>query len=96
MKENEEDWDELLGKKSNAHAFCSVHTHYGSGLIVLPPYEDTWKFWETVMHELTHYVKFLCENISAEKEQELRAYMHEYLFRKIRRILQGDEPKPRI
>ena len=55
-------------------------------------FEDTWEFWETLIHELHHAVNYLTENKRMEKEVEAQAYLQEYLFRSIRRKLQKTDP----
>lgn len=61
----------------------------GSSVLQLPPYEDTWVFWETLMHELHHAV-YLTLDIGRDMrgEVEALAYAHESLFRIVRRGLQ--------
>ena len=61
----------------------------GRAIIVTRVYEDTWDYWETLMHELHHYVRSFSQWKLMEKEDEALAYLHEYLFRSIRRKLQG-------
>lgn len=52
----------------------------------LNPFEDTWDFWETLIHELSHIVDFvLTEQKKMGPESEARAYHLEFLFREIRR-----------
>jgi hypothetical protein len=45
--------------------------------------------WEVLMHELHHYVNFLSRHVGLEVEIEAQASLQEYLFRSIRRKLQG-------
>ena len=47
-----------------------------------------WYFWETLLHEITHIVHTLSRKGGFEDETEHKAYLTEYLFREIRRILQ--------
>jgi hypothetical protein len=51
--------------------------------------EDTWDFWETLIHEVTHVVDFTMRRHGCESELENRAYLTQYLFRNIRRKIQG-------
>lgn len=61
-------------------------------ILRLPKYEDTWTFWETLIHELHHAVQFtLAKGRGMDEEPEGLAYSQEILFRKIRRKLQGIE-----
>lgn len=55
----------------------------------LREYEDSWDYWETLIHEISHMLDFVFEDRKMTKETEARAYQHEYLFRQIRRKLQG-------
>lgn len=65
-------------------------TDKGFTFMWLKPFEDTWDFWETLIHELSHLVDFvLTEQKRMGKETEARAYHLEYLFREIRRELQA-------
>lgn len=80
---------EFIDKSIKENCAFMMVDHRCAGIIRLRDYEDSWEFWETLIHELNHYVHFLCENIGAESELELQAYLQEYLFRSIRRKLQG-------
>lgn len=51
--------------------------------------EDSWETWETLIHEITHVVDFYSTRGGFENEPENRAYLMEYLFREIRRKIQG-------
>lgn len=89
IERNREKTDSTI--KDNA-AFLAV-TPKSAGIMCLRPYHDTWEFWETLIHELNHYMKFLSENIGMENEIEAQAYLQEHLFHKIRRKLQGTDPQ---
>lgn len=93
-RKQEEIWDGLLDGSNSG--FCSFNAENGSGIIALQEYNDSWEYWEVLIHELTHYVQDLLVKIHADDEGEARAYLHEHLFHVIRRILQGVDPIPRI
>lgn len=76
----------LDGLIANETAFCAVHWR-GAGLIHLRPYKNGWDFWDTLMHEVFHYVDDISNQMSFEDEKEAKAYLHEDLFRQIRRRL---------
>lgn len=63
--------------------------HDGASVIWFPQYENTWNFWETLIHEIFHFVHFMGEQRNMEDEDEALAYLQEYLFRQIRRKLMG-------
>lgn len=56
--------------------------------IFLRPFENTWDYWETLMHEVHHVVEHLAKKKMFSDEVENKAYLHEFLFRSIRRKLQ--------
>jgi len=59
-------------------------------VLFLHYWKNCWDFWETLMHELHHVVHFhIAVARRMEKEAEALAYQQEYLFRSIRRKLQG-------
>lgn len=58
-------------------------------VVSLKKFEDTWSFYETLIHELHHYIFALSDFIGMERDMEPQAYLIEELFRKIRRKLQG-------
>lgn len=51
--------------------------------------EDTWDFWETLIHELHHAVEHFRVKKAMQDEPEALAYQQEYLFRSIRKKLQS-------
>ena len=65
----------------------------GKYCLVFLKYEDTWAFWELLLHELIHTVDVISKDGAFADEMEGRAYLAEYLFRSIRRKLQGLDPK---
>ena len=74
--------------ESNSAVYC-WHNDIRVGLLLLGAYKDTWEFWETLIHEICHIVDRVSEHKRMEKEMEAKAYLFEYLFRNIRRKLQG-------
>ena len=64
-------------------------THVKGLFLVLGPYEDTWAFWEMLIHELNHAVFRFAEIKTMQTETEVQARLQEYLFRSIRRKLQN-------
>jgi hypothetical protein len=46
-----------------------------------------WEFYSTIIHEVTHIVDKLLMASQADDEMEFRAYMTEYLFRKVRQTI---------
>lgn len=65
----------------------------GRTLLWMPAYEDCWEYWETLIHEINHLIDFvLVERKRMSPETEAKSYQFEYLFRSIRRKLQGTDP----
>lgn len=46
-----------------------------------------WSLYETLVHETNHIVESFAEYMGFEKEVEFKAYLQEYLFRKIRKLI---------
>lgn len=93
LEENKDSIEKNI--KSSATGFVFFNTLKGGAVLFLRDYADTWNYWEVLMHELTHYIDFLGEQIGLDADHtEARAYLFEYLFHTIRRILQGIDPKP--
>lgn len=80
-------WKEDI-KKKNMALFCRNDTVEGT-VLVLRSYEDTWEYWECLMHEIHHIVQHLAKIKGMFEEVEAQAYLFEFLFRSIRRKLQG-------
>ncbi len=72
----------------NKALFCWNNKIKGN-LILLNDYHDNWEFWETLMHEIHHFIHNLSYDKIMEKEIEAQAYLFEFLFHSIRRKLQG-------
>lgn len=89
LAEHEEGWHEIIEKGC---AFVSMEGTHGCLFIRLREYEDTWEFWGTLIHELSHLLDMISEQMAWEKETEARAYLQEYLFQTIRRKLMGVVP----
>ena len=58
-------------------------------IMVLRKFEDNWGYWECLIHELSHILDWICDWKMLNGETEARAYLHEWLFKEIRRKLQG-------
>ena len=75
--------------KDDHHAFVMTHPTRGAAIIRLRSYRNQWYFWETLLHEIHHYVEQLSEQCGFDDELEAKAYLQEHLFRSIRRQFQG-------
>lgn len=68
---------------------CAV-SHENGSVLWLRQY--SWKSWdniETLLHEIYHLVHFASKQKGIEDETEFQAYQFEYLFRNIRRKIDG-------
>ena len=81
--------DEEKGFEIKKECNGVVMENDGMMIMLLPPFDDEWSYWEIVLHETHHVVQFITKNKYMEKEVEAQCYLHEYLFRSIRRKLQG-------
>lgn len=86
-------WKKDIEKKHLAQ-FCFNNEIQG-GVLMLRPMEDCWNYWEVLMHEVHHIVQNLAKQKGMFEELEAQAYLFEYLFKSIRRILMGVD-KPNI
>lgn len=89
---NEARWNDLIVAET---AFVAMEPDHAAFIVRLRPYEDTWAFWETLIHELNHLVDMMSNKQMFQDETEAKAYLQEYLFHEIRRTLMGVEPKKR-
>lgn len=87
--EREKDWQEMIDAN---YAFVSQEKQHGAFVLRLRRFEDTWEFWECLIHELNHLGRFLAVSVAATEESEAQAYTQEWLFHQIRRKLQGIVP----
>ncbi len=49
--ENEKEWQDIIDAGC---AFVSREPRHGAIVMRLRPYQDTWEYWETLIHELNH------------------------------------------
>ena len=87
-------YKDLFEKIKKGKGGYALHFHNDKSnnrylILLLRPYEDIWDYWEILIHELSHILDWVVEDCMIEKETEARAYLHEFLFRSIRRKLQG-------
>lgn len=78
---------EIKNGKQGGFAVANLDEHYL--ILILPKLEDNWDYWECLIHELSHILDWICDWKMLNGETEARAYLHEYLFRQIRRKIQG-------
>lgn len=84
---HDEQFKELVDSKMAGYALCDrVSKHI---ILALGSYQDDWYYWETLAHELHHVVEYMSDFKLLDGELEAKAYLFEYLFRSIRRKLQG-------
>jgi hypothetical protein len=88
IKDNEGLFDKVLNDK---YAYALKNNKTGHILLILGTPNDTWDYWELVLHETCHIVQYITELKMLEGEIEAQAYLHEYLFRTIRRKLSGHD-----
>lgn len=82
----EEHWEE---HREQDAGFVLIDKDNHPFLLWMKNYEDSWGFWEKMLHEVVHIVQALERSKMLQKEDECRAYTTEYIFRKIRRKLSG-------
>lgn len=76
--------------KPSPTGWVRTESEKGWTVLWLRAYEDTWDYWEVMIHELSHLMDFVMnDQKSMQGETEARAYQAEYLFRSIRRKIQG-------
>lgn len=80
-----EDLDLLNDTTGKFSAF--VWHKKGASIFWVPFFEDDWKFWDTIVHETHHLVRFMSDDKMMLDEEEAQAYQQEYFFRTIRRKL---------
>lgn len=76
--------DDVIWEKCNGMV---IDYENGGYLFILNNYKDEWPFWETLMHECSHLVDFIARRNNFILETEAKAYLHEYLFRNLRRTI---------
>lgn len=81
------EWKEAIEKKQKG-LFCWNEECSGT-VLFLRSFEDTWDYWEVLMHEAHHIVHQMASAKMMLKEMDAQAYLFEYLFHSIRRKLQG-------
>lgn len=74
-------------KNMNGAVLNNTETKFPAILFMKNEKRD-WYFWGTLIHEITHIVHTISYKGGFEDETEHKAYLTEYLFREIRRILQ--------
>jgi len=79
-------------EKLMAHTYFNTESNVVY-LVSFPDFEDTWDFWNHVLHEVVHVVQANERKHGLCKEDEARAYLTEYLFTNIRRKLMSGKYK---
>ena len=91
--EDYSEWNQTISDRNDG-MFCynTKIKNSGTVLVIKPIQGDgDWHYWETLMHEIHHIVFYLSTQKSFKDETENQAYLFDYLFRNIRRKLQGDQ-----
>lgn len=91
IEDSQKRWEEMING-AGVNAFAAMEEERGIFVIRMPDYEDTWDFWETLIHELHHVVEFMAGRLKFENEVESKAYLHEFLFRNMRKKFMGVIP----
>lgn len=76
----------LLNTELDRHAAFVWHSGEAS-IFWVPFFEDTWNFWDIIVHETHHLVRVMADDKMMLDEEEAQAYQQEYFFRTIRRKL---------
>ena len=84
--ENSDFFDRVSEGKQLGYAICHSEKNYL--IMILQKYKDDWSYWECLVHELSHILDWIVEWKMLQGESEARAYLHEWLFREIRRKIQ--------
>jgi|TARA_R100001530_G_scaffold130036_1_gene100698 hypothetical protein len=88
VSDDEKIWD----FRANFPSFFAFNHKNGHSILFLEPFKDDWAYWEMLIHEIAHIVHTLAIQKAFTEEEEAKAYLSEYLFRSIRRILQKLDP----
>jgi len=59
--------------------------------LFLKPYRNDWQYLDILNHEIFHITQFICEPLKIWNDVEPPAYLHGWLFKKIRGVLSGYE-----
>ena len=87
LGENEKLFTKILNGDQLGYALANLKKH--DLVLILPRLKDKWEYWESLIHELSHVLDWLCDWKMLNGETEARAYLHEWLFNQIRRKIQG-------
>lgn len=82
-------FDDILNEVKTGYAIKNGKT--GHSILIIGTPRDDWEYWEMLLHETHHIVQFITDLKMLEGEIEAQAYLHEYLFRTIRRKICGYE-----
>ncbi|KKK86895.1 hypothetical protein LCGC14_2758670 [marine sediment metagenome] len=80
-------FEEIMSGKMNGYKLRKDDTDHL--FLILPPPKNNWEYWETLLHETAHLVQDLAYMKMLGGETEAQAYLHEHLFRSIRRKIMG-------
>lgn len=59
--------------------------------LFLKPYKNNWLYLDTLNHECFHLIQFMGHMVHFWDDTEPPAYLHTWVFKKLRRILSGVE-----
>ena len=78
-----------VNKKEVDGAAVRVNEH--SYFLFLRSYRNDWKYLDTLLHECFHMTQFISTVLTIWDDKEAPAYLHTWLFKKLRRVLSGNE-----
>lgn len=87
--ENINEWNSSLQDKNKGQLCWNDSKDSGGYVLMLRPVHDSWEYWEVLMHETHHAVQHMAKRKGFLDEAENQAYLQEFLFRSLRRKLQG-------
>ncbi|HDZ49601.1 MAG TPA: hypothetical protein ENH69_00085 [Candidatus Aerophobetes bacterium] len=87
LETKKELFEEIMSGKMNGYKLRKDDTDHL--FLILPPPKNNWEYWETLLHETAHLVQDLAYMKMLGGETEAQAYLHEHLFRSIRRKIMG-------
>ena len=89
LSQEKELFEKIVNGEKKGYALHFTKDKRDYYFLLLQTLSDKWDYWECLIHEISHIIDWIVEACMLEKETEARAYLHEWLFREIRRKIQG-------
>lgn len=70
-------------------AGMAIDTGNSAAILLIPPFKDSWEWYDILNHECFHLTQFIGQKLNMWDDLESVAYLHDWIFKNIRRRCSG-------